>query len=188
MGLPEPRPYFHLPKGGWRAILDHRGQLLRIVATILSFEFKNVQPGKSEFMSSQWRISRVFDKLSATEILTLPVTELAGRFNCCRRHLNRLFHQWFGCSVSELRMEMRLLRAISLLRNPELGVLEVAHQCGFNHRGLFNGCFKRRFGSNRSQWRTAAPKVESRRSNPLNRASDCPLRTDGLCPWSAKPI
>ena len=118
----------------------------------------------------------------------LPVTELAGRFSCCRRHLNRLFHQWFGCSVSDFRMEMRLLRAVSLLCNPELGVLEVALQCGFNHRGLFNGCFKRRFGSTLSQGRIAALKVESRRSNPMNGDPDCPLRTDGLCPWSGKPI
>ena len=167
--------------------LDHRGQLLRIVATILSFEFKNAQPRRSEFIPFDGRMSQIFDKLSATEILTLPVTELAGRFSCCRRHLNRLFHQWFGCSVSELRMETRLLRAVSLLRNPELGILEVALQCGFNHRGLFNRCFKRRFGSSPSQWRTAALKFESRRSNPIKGDPNCPLRTDGLCPWSGKP-
>ena len=168
--------------------LDHRGQLLRIAAAILSFEFKNAQPGRSESIPLDGRMSRIFNKLTAAEILALPVTKLAGRFNCSRRHLTRLFHQQFGCSVSSLRMEIRLLRAVCLLRNPELGILEAASQCGFNHRGLFNQCFKRRFGSTPTQWRTAALKGESRRLCPANNEPDCRLRADGLCPWFVKTL
>jgi AraC-like DNA-binding protein len=85
--------------------------------------------------------------------LTLSVGDLAGKFSCSRRHLNRLFHLHFGFSVAALRMEMRLLKAVSLLRNPSLKVISVAQQCGFNHLGLFNTCFKRRFGSSPGQWR-----------------------------------
>jgi hypothetical protein len=32
----------------------------------------------------------------------------------------------------------------------------VAEQCGFNHLGLFNTCFKRRFGTSPSQWRKSS--------------------------------
>jgi AraC-like DNA-binding protein len=168
--------------------LDHRGQLLRIAAAILSFEFKHAQPGRSESIPMGGRMGQIFDKLSAAEILTLPVTALAHRFNCSRRHLTRLFHQQFGCSVSNLRMEIRMVRAVSLLRNAELTIGEVALQSGFNHRGLFGQCFKRRFGSSPTQWQTAALKVESRRISPMSDEPNCALRTDGLCPWSSKPI
>ncbi len=147
--------------------LEHRAQLLQVVAAILSYEFKNAQPGSFGRSRLDGRRSEIFDKLSAAEILTLPVTQLARRFNCTRRHLNRLFHYRFGCSVTELRMEMRLLRAASLLRNPELGVFEAAQQCGFSHRGLFNACFKRRFGLTPSEWQVAAPRGESRRTKPI---------------------
>src|ERR1019366_4324749 len=98
----------------------------------------------------------VFEKLSATELVGLSVPELAGKFGCSRRHLNRLFHQHFGISVAALRMEMRLLKAISLLRDPDAKVINVAEQCGFNHLGLFNTCFKRRFGTSPGHWRKAS--------------------------------
>jgi AraC-like DNA-binding protein len=166
--------------------LNHRSQLLRIAGAILSAQFENAQPRRSGLIRMDGRMRRIFDKLSTDEILTLPVTELARRINYSRRRLTRLFHQWFGCSVLDLRMEIRLLRAVSLLRNPELTVGAVAQQSGFEHMGLFNQCFKRRFGSTPGQWRTAALKVESRRTDPINAEPNCPLLTDGLCPWSAK--
>jgi AraC-like DNA-binding protein len=53
-------------------------------------------------------------------------------------------------------MEMRLLKAISLLRDRDAKVINVAEQCGFNHLGLFNTCFRRRFGTSPGQWRKAA--------------------------------
>ena len=37
--------------------LDHRGQLLRIVAAILTFEFKNAQPGRSQFIRIDGRMA-----------------------------------------------------------------------------------------------------------------------------------
>jgi AraC-like DNA-binding protein len=168
--------------------LNQRVQLLGIAGAILSVQFKNAQPRRSELILMDGRMRRIFDKLSTTEILTLPVTELARRFNYSRRHLTRLFQQWFGSSVVGLRMEMRLLRAVSLLRNPELTVGDVALQCGFKYPSLFYVCFKRRFRTSPTQWRSAALKVESRRISPMNEEPNCRLRADGLCPWSDKPV
>ena len=101
---------------------------------------------------------QVFERLSSQELLSSSVGQLAEKFSCSRRHLNRLFHQHFGFSVAALRMEMRLVKAVSLLRDPNIKVINVAEQCGFNHLGLFNTCFKRRFGQTPGQWRkTASP-------------------------------
>jgi AraC-like DNA-binding protein len=152
--------------------LDHRGQLIRIAASILSLEFKEAQGRQGGYVRVEDHMTQVFEKLSASELTNLSVGELADRFSCSRRHLNRLFHQHFGVSVAALRMEMRLLKAVSLLRDPSAKIINVAEQCGFNHLGLFNTCFKRRFGTSPGQWRKsvlqseAAPKPKTGKNKP----------------------
>ena len=141
--------------------LDHRSQLLRVAAAILSAEFRNVHSHRVGFIRVEEHMMQVFEKLSAWELLNLSVGELADRFGCSRRHLNRLFHHHFGVSVATLRMEMRLSKAVSLLRDPDSKIIRVAEECGFNHLGLFNTCFKRRFGTSPGQWRKAAAQAES---------------------------
>jgi AraC-like DNA-binding protein len=164
--------------------LDHRSQLLRVVAAILSVEFKTAQPYRVGFVRAEEHMTQVFEKLSANELLGLSVVELAVRFGCSKRHLNRLFHQHFGFSVTAMRMEMRLLKAVSLLRDPDTKVINVAEQCGFNHLGLFNTCFKRRFGTSPGRWRKMPAQAEGQSVHPVNDSSVCSLRSDGLCPWA----
>jgi AraC-like DNA-binding protein len=164
--------------------LDHRSQLLRVVAAILSVEFKGAQPHRVGFVRAEVHMIQVLEKLSANELLSLSVGELAARFSCSKRHLNRLFHQHFGFSVAAMRMEMRLLKAASLLRDPDTKVINVAEQCGFNHLGLFNTCFKRRFGATPGQWRKLSAQAEGQSVPPVNDGVNCPLRSKGLCPWA----
>ncbi len=166
--------------------LDHRGQLIRIVASILSVEFKEAQTQRGGYAQAEDHMARVFEKLSASDLITLSVGELADRFSCSRRHLNRIFHQHFGVSVAALRMEMRLLKAVSLLRDGNAKIINVAEQCGFNHLGLFNTCFKRRFGSSPGQWRKSAFQVESGLSRKSESKPSCPLHGAGLCPLDGK--
>jgi AraC-like DNA-binding protein len=163
--------------------LDHRSQLLRVVAAILSVEFKTAQPHRAGFVRAEEHIIQVFEKLSANELLSLSVGELAARFGCSKRHLNRLFHQHFGSSAGAIRMEMRLLKAASLLRDPDTKVINVAGQCGFNHLGLFNTCFKRRFSASPGQWRKMSAQAEGQSVRPVNDGV-CPLRSNGLCSWA----
>ena len=162
--------------------LNHRGQLLRLAAVILNEEFKVAHGQRVGFIRAEDHLVQVFEKLSAEEMLGLSVPELADRFGCSRRHLNRLFHQYFGFSVAALRMEMRLLKAISLLRDRDAKVINVAEQCGFNHLGLFNTCFRRRFGTSPGQWRKAASEDRQNPAEHNGSEPDCPFRMRGLCP------
>jgi len=163
--------------------LDHRGQLIRIAATVLSVEFKEGQSHRNGgYVRTEDHMVQVFEKLSASELINLSVGELADRFSCSRRHLNRLFHQHFGVSVAALRMEMRMLKAISLLRDANIKIINVAEQCGFNHLGLFNTCFKRRFGTSPGRWRKSTIRAVSASARKLENKSICPLHTTGLCP------
>lgn len=166
--------------------LDHRSQLLRVASVILSEEFKVAQERRVGSMGVEAHLIQLFEQLTADELLTISVGDLASRFNCSRRHLNRLFHQYFGFSVAALRMEMRLLKAVSILRDANAKIINVAEQCGFNHLGLFNTCFKRRFGASPGQWRK-----QSLHGGQISKAQSdhdtvCPLHSKGLCPLTGQ--
>lgn len=168
--------------------LNHRSQLLRVAATILSFEIKDALPENNGLVSIEKQVSQVFEHLSIQQIITSPIDELARQFSCTRRHLNRLFHKYFGLSISALRMEMRLLKALSLLRDPDAKIIHIAEECGFNHLGLFNTCFKKRFGASPSQWRKRSSATQTELSEKIRGSSNCQLRAVGMCPWSPRSI
>lgn len=162
--------------------LEHRSHLLRIAGVILNEEFKTAHDQRVGLGKLNEHIIQVFEQLSVDQLLRLSVEKLAAKFSCSRRHLNRLFHQYFGISVAGLRMEMRLQKAVSLLRDADAKVINVAESCGFNHLGLFNTCFKRRFGSSPGQWRKQAIKGKVPMTNRVGNDGACPLVTKGLCP------
>jgi AraC-like DNA-binding protein len=161
--------------------LDHRAQLLRVAAAILAEEFKMAHQKRLGSDRADERVAQIFETLSADELVNLSVSELAEKFGCGRRHLNRLFHQNFGLSVASLKMEMRLVRAAACLRNEQAKVISVAEQCGFHHLGLFNTCFKRRFGTSPGQWRKqGAEPLPVKAGHPgatvmFNRPGDAPI-------------
>src|SRR5208282_4146429 len=117
-----------------------------VIAAILSEELKSVESHPSGFDRVEERMLRVFEQLSPSDLMCLSVKQMAAKLGCSRRHLGRLFHKHFGTSVNGLRTELRLLKAVYLLRNPAAKIINVAHESGFNHLGLFHATFKRRFG------------------------------------------
>src|SRR3989442_1007319 len=62
--------------------LDHRSQLLRVVAAILTLEFKSTHGQRGGFIGIEEHMIQAFEKLSADELLTLSVRELASKFSC----------------------------------------------------------------------------------------------------------
>jgi AraC-like DNA-binding protein len=166
--------------------LDHRGQLLRVVARILTPEFNSIRHGGDGSGRAHDHIGQVFEQLSTSEILSLRIGDLAKRCGCSRRHLNRLFHQHLGFSVSAFRMETRLLKALSLLRDRDVKVMNVAEQCGFNHLGQFNTCFRRRFGVSPGEWRKGKERAGDPAAENVRVPAQCSIKGLGLCPWAAE--
>lgn len=169
-----------------RFSLVHRGQLLRVIAALLAEQFKSVPRSVAGFVRAGEHMVQVFEQLSADELAGLSVGELSARFGCSKRQLNRLFRRHFGFSVAAMRMEMRLLKAVSLLRDPDAKIINVAEQCGFHHLGQFNTCFKRRFGASPTQYRKTLAPAESPPGQPDPRGPVCPLRSHGFCAFAPK--
>lgn len=161
---------------------DHRVSLLRIAGVVLDAEAART-PLVASVRNEQDALQSL-RRMSLAELATLSVDDLAPRFHCSRRQLSRFFRKHFGVTVAALRMEMRLLHASSLLRDPEVKVIHVAEECGFNHLGLFNVCFKRRFGETPGQFRKIL--VPAARPDSEAAHGDCWLQRLGLCPgWSS---
>ena len=132
----------------------HR-QLLLAAAALLSAEFNGSSNLRAVGGLRPVEYSQIheFEKLTPDDLLNLSADELADKFQCGRQQLNRLFHQHFGLSIMGLKVEMRLLKAISLLREHDSKTKDVAEKSGFDHFGLFSTCFKRRFGVSPAAWR-----------------------------------
>jgi AraC-like DNA-binding protein len=163
--------------------LSHRIQLMRIVVALFALELKSVQNHDYEPAGAKGHMLRVIERISASELLNLPVTELARKFGCSTRHLGRLFHELFGLSVAALRMEMRLMRAVTLLRDPDAKIINVASECGFNHLGLFSARFKQRFHLAPHEWRRTYAEPPDPAERVLAGDPACLLQSIGLCLW-----
>ena len=133
--------------------LNYRTLLLRVAAAVLESKLMKHHLRRENSVTTDDRLVQVLQRLSADEIISLPVDELAARFGCSRRHLYRVFQGQFACSIAALKMETRLIKAVWLLRDSEAKIINVAADCGFHHLGFFNDCFRRRFGSSPSHWR-----------------------------------
>ena len=72
--------------------------------------------------------------------------DLAGQLNCSERHFSRLFREEFGVPLRARQIELRLQRARQLLADSDAKIINVAYDSGYQHLGLFNVMFKKRFG------------------------------------------
>lgn len=132
--------------------MEHRCHVLKIMAAVLQ-EFRMTQVPLMDRGHPGSANHGILSKLTLEQIQNSSIQHLAHRFGCTSRHLNRLFHQKFGISGAALKMEMRLLKAVALLKNPDSKISQVAFECGFNYLNLFSARFKKRFGASPRRWR-----------------------------------
>jgi TolB-like protein/AraC-like DNA-binding protein len=74
------------------------------------------------------------------------VSELAEAMNMSRSNLLRKVKKATNLSVSQLISQVRLQRAMELLRTTSLNVSEVSHRVGFNSTSYFTKCFREYYG------------------------------------------
>ena len=74
------------------------------------------------------------------------VSELAYEMNMSRSNLLRKVTKETKLSVSQFISQVRLKKAMELLRKSSLNVSEVSHQVGFNSTSYFIKCFREYYG------------------------------------------
>lgn len=76
----------------------------------------------------------------------LPLNELARKVGLNRNKLCSGFRSSYGLSVHEYARELRLQKALELLRTGSISITEVAEKVGYGHSSTLTAAIKRRFG------------------------------------------
>ncbi len=97
------------------------------------------------------RLRRVFEYTAAHYDANLP--EICQEIGISERSLRRHLKSETGLSWDAYRQRMRLLRAISLLTETELSIIEVASQCGFESPSAFAKVFRAAMNESPSNYR-----------------------------------
>lgn len=95
----------------------------------------------SNFLS---QINALVEKKMSNE--QFGVSELAAEMNMSRSNLLRKVRKETDLSVSQLISQVRLKKAMELLKEGKLNVSEVSHEVGFNSTSYFIKCFREYFG------------------------------------------
>ena len=99
------------------------------------------------------RFRQLVGRMPEAELSQCSLRDLAGQLNCSERHFTRLFREEFGVPFRARQIELRLQRARQLLADSDAKIINVAYDSGYQHLGLFNLMFKKRFGMTPSEWR-----------------------------------
>jgi transcriptional regulator GlxA family with amidase domain len=76
----------------------------------------------------------------------LEMAEIAARVQRSPRQVERLFARHIGLSPSQFYLELRLIRARSLLRDTSQSIRSIAVECGFGSTSHFSAAYKRQYG------------------------------------------
>ena len=81
---------------------------------------------------------------SFSEELTLD--HIGSLYALSERSLNRLFKEHTGLGPIHYLNQLRLCKAIELMRHSDSSVTDIAYNCGFNDSNYFSYCFRKKFG------------------------------------------
>jgi transcriptional regulator GlxA family with amidase domain len=121
------------------------------------------------------RLLRAKDRMDAASHEEWPVSRLAEVSGTSAAHFARSFKEAFGVPPHRYLLTRRIERAVSLLRETDLPITEIAFQTGWNSLGTFGRTFRDVTGDNPAAIR------EREKSTPHQRelVPECLLRAAG---------
>jgi AraC-like DNA-binding protein len=143
-----------------------RCQLLQVVAEVFARDLARASAPERSSLSANKRIKVLMQHLTEEDFLNSFPAQLAAYCGCSLRHFSRLFRQSFGVSFRERKKELRLSKARQMLAETDSRVMAVAGACGYQHLGVFNALFKKRFGVTPTEWRRQANIAVGKKTNP----------------------
>ncbi|TNJ63727.1 response regulator [Paenibacillus hemerocallicola] len=91
---------------------------------------------------------------------TLSLSEIAEHVGVSPSHFSKCFKAELGVSYTDYLTELRMERAVRLLRDPSAKVYEVAQQVGYGDYSHFTKLFKKKYGFSPGQTRGLAGRSE----------------------------
>ena len=133
------------------SVMMVESQAVQILVQMVRLTGQLTEPAKGGF--SPVDLKRVVAVMEARLAEALTADELAAEIGVSRRHFFRAFKQSTGKAPSAYMADLRLKRALDLLRATELSATEIALECGFASSSHFAYAFKRVHGSGPSEYR-----------------------------------
>ena len=84
---------------------------------------------------------------------SLNVSEIARHSGVCRRRLETAFMQYLRRSIKNEILELRMDKAIEMIKHTNSGLFAVADECGFSSHQSMSRIFKRKLGRTPSSFR-----------------------------------
>lgn len=112
-------------------------------ATIQTLLIELVSQSKSVYDGSipNW-VSTLYDLLNDRWNEQLSLGELAIATGVHRVTISKHFRKYFSCTLGEYSRKLKVNRSISLIKNSELLLTDIAFECGFADQSHFTRTFK----------------------------------------------
>ncbi|QHI69800.1 AraC family transcriptional regulator [Tichowtungia aerotolerans] len=123
------------------------GYLLAAIGLIKRAIKENVPQDRKQALVSQ-ALNIIEEKAG-----NLSIDEVAGQLFVSKDYLRHLFKHYMGQSPMKTIVSVRIDHAKKLLMNPELNIVEIADQCGFEDPYYFSRLFKSYTGKSPSAFR-----------------------------------
>jgi AraC family transcriptional regulator len=112
-------------------------------------EVRDEQPEfRKSFTAKHYK--RILDLVSLHYAETITLEEMASEVNLSPHHFSRLFKETIGKSPMQYVTSFRLEQAKKFLREPDVGMIDIALRCGFADQAHFSRTF--------TQWEGITPK------------------------------
>ena len=102
-----------------------------------------------------WQARRATEFLEANLDGNISVAQLANTCRLSVSQFSRAFRQLYGIPPHQWLLQRRIERAMQLLRDPAIGLADVAMACGFADQSHFTRVFTRMLGAGPGAWRRA---------------------------------
>jgi len=100
-----------------------------------------------------WQIDDLAVFLAANYDSSFTLEELASRCNLNSSYLSRAFREKTGQPLFEYINRLRIERALQLLRNSDMTILDIAMSVGYNNISFFNRYFRKLKGCSPGEYR-----------------------------------
>ena len=147
---------FAVKAPGWRRRMSEL--ISRLLLDAIRFEFRGFSTTERHdaaalprlFPALEWMDQHIGQE-------TLEVKRIADAVNLSPPHFRRLFRSTFKMSPVQFMRARKVERACLLLRTTDLGLKEIAQQCGFNELGYFCRTFRKLVHCTPSEYRKTLP-------------------------------
>lgn len=131
--------------------LDAKAILMRLLVYIARCYEKNAKTNPHTM--SLLRIAMAIDYLDKHYLEEIDYKELGRIASMSQRHFQRIFRHALNCTARQYVIQLRIRKAMRLLRETSRSVSEIAFECGFDDSNYFSRLFHKYSGTTPLKYR-----------------------------------